>query len=78
LGTHESFDLSALSLLNNNPNVYFRIVDDSTTAINGGTVGTAGTDRIDNFTVAVVPEPTGLFVFGGFTFLAWNLIRRRK
>jgi len=55
-----SFDLSPVSALNNSASVYFRIVDASTTSAGGGTVGTAGTDRLDNFTVGVVPEPSSV------------------
>jgi hypothetical protein len=72
-----SVDLSGNTALNNQPTLYFRLVDDSTTSAGGGTVGTAGTDRVDNFSV-VVPEPNGLLVFGGLGLLVWNRIRRRK
>jgi hypothetical protein len=47
-----SFDLSALTALNNQTTLSFRLVDNSTTSANGGTVGTGGTDRIDNFIVS--------------------------
>jgi hypothetical protein len=40
--------------------------------------GAGGTMYIDNLRANLIPEPTGLFVFGGFTLLAWNVIRRRK
>ena len=81
--TQESFDLSAMTALDTATTMYFRIVDDSTTtggSVSGGNVGTAGTDRIDNFTInaAVIPEPTSLSLLGGFGLLAWHLIRRRK
>lgn len=46
-----SFDLSSVTALNNVSMVYFRLADASTTSINGSTVGTAGTDRVDNFAV---------------------------
>jgi hypothetical protein len=52
--------------------IVFRLVDLSATSINGGTVGTAGTDRVDNFTVvSIVPEPTtlALVAMGGITCL---------
>ena len=49
--SNKSFDLSALSSLNNKAEVYFRIVDTNTTAINGTTVATGGTNRIDNFVI---------------------------
>ncbi len=73
---HYSYDLSTISALDNTSLVYFRIVDSSTTSANGGTVGTAGSDRVDNFTVAV-PEPTTLSLFGGFGLL-YLFLRRRK
>jgi len=82
--TQESFDLSAITALNTATTMYFRIVDDSVTAggsINGGNVGTAGTDRVDNFTInaSVVPEPTSIALLGGFGgLLVWNMIRRRR
>ncbi len=58
-------DLSAISAINNFATVYFRITDNSTTPISSGTtVGTGGTDRVDQFTVSqgfqditVVPVP---------------------
>jgi hypothetical protein len=54
------------------------LIDVDTTSANGGTVASGGTDRIDNVTVAVVPEPTSLSLMGGFGLLAWAFIRRRK
>jgi hypothetical protein len=44
-------DLSAVTALDQDASVFFRIVDESTVSANGGTVGTAGTSRIDSFTV---------------------------
>ena len=44
-------DLSGIAALNNAPTVYIRLVCASTVSANGGTVGSTGTDRIDNFTV---------------------------
>jgi len=75
-----SFDLSSILALNNAPNVYFRITDASTTSDNGGTVATAGTDRVDNFIVSVVPEPTSiaLAALGGFSILGMSIFRKRK
>lgn len=70
-------DLSSISVLNNAPTVFFRLVDDSTVSAGGGTVGTSGSDRVDNFTVAVVPEPASA-ALGGLGFLFWSLIRRRN
>jgi hypothetical protein len=48
--SNRSFDLSSLTSLNNKPSVYFRIVNTSTNAISGS-LGTGGTNRIDNFVV---------------------------
>jgi hypothetical protein len=45
-------DLSAIDAITNQPVVYFRLVDANNTSAGGGTVGTSGTDRIDNFGVA--------------------------
>lgn len=59
-----SFDLSAITALNNSSADYFRLVDMSTTSTGGGTVGTGGTDRVDNFTVSTVPEPATLALMG--------------
>lgn len=47
-----SIDLSSITALNNASTIYIRLVDSSTTSANGGTVGTGGTDRVDNFTVS--------------------------
>jgi len=77
--TSVSFDLGSVTDLDNQSSVYFRIVDVSTIAINGSSVGTSGTDRIDNFivTAALVPEPSivTLGVVGGLTCL---IAGRRK
>jgi hypothetical protein len=70
-----SFDLSSITGLANNSAAAFRLVDNSTTAINGGTVGTAGSDRVDDIfisgTVITVPEPStlALAAFGGVAAL---------
>ena len=61
-------DLSSLgTALENATTVAFRLIDENTTSANNGTVGTGGTDRVDNFTVTAVPEPVNLAlgVFGG-------------
>lgn len=83
--THENFDLSAATALNTAGTMYFRITEDSPMtagAIGGGNVGTAGTDRVDNFTVtatvAAVPEPQALGLLGGLGLLTLSFIRRRK
>ena len=67
-----TYDLSAITALNNASAVYFRVVDTSTTSANGGTVAVAGTDRIDNFIVQV-PEPSALVLAGfGLLMLRWR------
>ena len=47
-----TFNLSAIITLNNASTVYIRLADVNTTAINGTTVATAGTGRVDNFTAS--------------------------
>jgi len=64
-GVHMVYSLSSISALNNNSSVAFQLMDDDTVALNGGAVGTAGTDRVDNFmvfgdAVSQVPEPASL------------------
>jgi hypothetical protein len=81
LPTIESFDLSSITALDNQSAVYFRIVDNSTTAINGSAVGTGGTDRVDNFTVTaatVVPEPSTMLLAGAGLASLLALRRRRS
>ena len=77
--TSVASDLSPFTGLNNQPSVVFRIVDVSAIAINGGSVGWSGADRVDNFIVAatLVPEPSigTLGVVGG---LACLIAGRRK
>ncbi len=46
--SYKSFDLSAITTLNNMPSVFIRIVNVNTTPISG-TFGTGGTNRLDNF-----------------------------
>jgi hypothetical protein len=59
--SRRTLDLSSITTLNNQATVYIRVVDNSTTSINGGTVGTGGTGRIDNFIAQAIPSvlPTG-------------------
>jgi|GEM_PF-862564 len=71
-GETYSFNLSSITTLANASTVYLRLVEADNTAINGSSVGTGGTSRIDN--VAVVgtiagppqiitqpPSPTNFF-----------------
>jgi hypothetical protein len=65
--TQFSDDLTSITTLDTARTIYFRIVDDSATtggAIGGGSVGTTGSDRIDNIvvnaTIIPTPEPSPL------------------
>jgi DNA/RNA endonuclease G (NUC1)/PKD repeat protein len=78
---HFTRDLSSITAIENQTNVYFRFVDNSTTNANGGTVGTTGTGRMDNFLVAragVAPIQVGggrAWILGGQTGIkpdAWK------
>ena len=64
----EEYDLSAISAIEDQSSVYFRIVLDGATA-------TTGNNRFDNLTVTAVPEPT-VALLGAFGLL--GLVRRRR
>ena len=51
-----TLDLSGVADVNNQSTVYIRLVDNSTVAVNGTTVATTGTGRVDNFIVNAVSE----------------------
>ena len=74
-----TFSPALAGAVDNQASVWFRLINTDTVSANGGTVAVAGTDRVDNFTVAVaaVPEPTSLSLLGGFGLLAWFVSRRR-
>jgi hypothetical protein len=81
--THNSFytfdyDLSSISGLNNAASVFFRILDTQPVSADGGIVAAAGTDRVDNFTIAVVPEPQGLFLLAGLALFLHYRVRPRQ
>ncbi len=64
-------------VVDNTGDVIFRLVDQDTVSVNGGTVATGGTDRVDNFTVTAIPEPsTILMVVAGLAGMI--MIRRRS
>ena len=56
--------------------IVFRLTDLTTTSVGGGTVATAGSDRVDNFTVVAVPEPSTIAL--AMTGLAGLLALRRR
>jgi hypothetical protein len=72
-----SYDLSSVTALDNQPNVWFRIVDSANISAGGGALSATGTDRIDNVTVfSPAPEPSSamLVVLG----LAGGAALRRR
>jgi hypothetical protein len=70
LNSTRSLDLSSITSLNNQNLIYIKFTCTSSTAINGGTIGTTGTSSIDNFRVSVTPllsvAPNNL---EGFTYM---------
>ena len=73
-----SQDLSSITALNNQATVWFRLIDNGTTSANGtGTVAPTGTDRVDNFSVAGLPLPAGVWLMGS-GLLALGRLQRRK
>lgn len=74
----KGFDLSSITELNEAETVYFRLVMTDTISINGGTVASTGTARVDNFTVTVVPEPGTVTLVGvGLAAVLFGVRRRR-
>jgi hypothetical protein len=58
------FDLSSITALDDQATMFLRLVDLSTTSASGGTVGTTGTSRVDNFSIyyyAILDELPGDF-----------------
>lgn len=53
-----TFNLSALTAINDRSEVYFRIVNPSTASIGGGTVAAGGTSQVDDILVEGLPIPT--------------------
>ena len=75
-----SDNLSSIVALNNVTNLFFRLVDADTSAANGGTVGSGGTDRVDNVTVTAspVPVPAAIWLLGSGLFGLAGLRRRQS
>ena len=74
-------DLSSVSALNNQAQLYFRLTDRSTVSANGGAVGTGGTDRVDNFSVsgvAAVPVPAAAWLMGSSLLGLAGIARKRR
>jgi hypothetical protein len=76
-----SFDLSSITEINDQTNVQFRMINNSTSALLGGTIQTDGTSRMDNFTMfgsMDIPLPLNIISFKGSNFgtqnrLQWTL-----
>ncbi len=76
-----SYDLSSTAAASNDGTLYFELIDNSTTSLNGGTVGTGGTGRVDNFlvtgTAIAAPEPSAwALMAAGLGLLAFVRSRR--
>ena len=79
---HFTQDLSSLLGVNNQTSLIFRLTDASTVSANGGAIGTAGTDRVDNFSVsgtavAAVPVPAAVWLLGS-ALMGLTGLRRRQ
>jgi hypothetical protein len=77
-----SFDLNTVETIENVASVYFRLIDQSTTSASGGTVGSGGADRVDNFTVSGTAVTTAVpdslpFGFTAATLLATVALAHR-
>jgi len=56
----------------------FRLIDMSSTSVNNTTVAAGGTDRVDNFTVSAIPEPSTVLLVGLGLAGALAAMRRRS
>jgi len=68
-----SYDMSSITALDNQADVYFRLVSEQTAA-------TAGTVRIDDITITGVPEPStyAMLALAGAGFAGYVIRRRRR
>ncbi len=76
-----SYDLSAITALNNKASVAIRLIDASAVSVSGGVVGTGGTDRVDNFTVNLTPVPeadASAMLLAGLAALGYMAKRRQQ
>lgn len=71
-------DFSSLGAMNNAASVVFRLVDANSTSANGGTVGSTGTDRVDNFKVTGSKVPVSLPTGFGAMVLAGVVLCSRR
>jgi hypothetical protein len=81
VGSHYFRDLSGTLALNNAATIFFRLRDNSTVSINGGTVATTGTDRVDNFSISAlttVPETSTWYSALGLSLALLGSFARNK
>jgi hypothetical protein len=76
-------NLSSITALDNDAIVYFRLVQSDAVAANGGSIGTSGTDRVDNVVIAgtaltAVPLPSTAWLLGSALMGTLAAIRRRR
>ncbi len=74
----KGFDLSAVTSINNQATVFFRLINLNDTAVNGSPISGSGSGRVDNFTVSAIPEPGTIALVGlGLVGILYGA-RRRK
>jgi hypothetical protein len=79
---HFSVDLSAISAVENAATLFLRMTMVDTVSAGGGTVGTSGTNRVDNVIVnaSPVPEPSSLALasLAGLATVTFGVRRLRR
>ena len=70
-----TYSTSLPSSLNNQASIYLRLVQEADVSINGGTVASAGSSRVDNVNISVIPEPATIALM--FFSMGAMLIRRK-